>query len=150
MSTVTAGQEEGPLGQPRACPSVTCREGASLLGAMTGSGRLAYLPMPVLVDAAFADRLEATGRPESRYRFTGPCSEGACPQWTGTDCAVIDHILDDEPPSAGALREDAPLPACGIRRTCRWFAQRGAAACAVCPTIVADTGGTATYRSARG
>jgi hypothetical protein len=39
------------------------------------------------------------------------------------------------------------LPACGIRRTCRWFAQRGAAACGVCPLIVADTGGTQTCQS---
>ncbi len=39
--------------------------------------------------------------------------------------------------------------ACAIRRSCRWFAQGGAAACAVCPEIVADTGGTATYQSTR-
>jgi hypothetical protein len=39
------------------------------------------------------------------------------------------------------------LPACAIRHSCRWYAQRGAAACAVCPQIVADTGGTLTYRA---
>jgi hypothetical protein len=41
----------------------------------------------------------------------------------------------------------AVLPACAIRRTCRWYAQRGAAACTVCPLIVADIGGVGTYRS---
>ncbi|GEC04712.1 hypothetical protein SSP24_23670 [Streptomyces spinoverrucosus] len=114
---------------------------------MTGAGRLAYLPVPVVVDQSFADRLEAAGRPESRYRFTGACVEGGCPQWTGTDCAVIDHVLDESDVTDPA---DGTLPSCGIRRDCRWFVQRGAAACAVCPTLVADTGGTVTYRSAHG
>ncbi|URZ99641.1 hypothetical protein NCG97_01505 [Streptomyces lydicamycinicus] len=120
---------------------------------MTDAGRLAYLPVPVSVDQKFADRLEASGRPESRYRFTEPCAEGGCPQWTGSACDVIDHLLD-EPDEAERARlrlatadEDRSLPTCGIRRDCRWFSQRGAAACAACPAVVADVGGTATYRS---
>ncbi|MGW4898670.1 hypothetical protein ACWEQL_41525, partial [Kitasatospora sp. NPDC004240] len=77
----------------------------------------------------------------------------ACSQWTGRGCGVVDHVLDG-PPHPGwadlgppATDTDGPLPICAIRRDCRWFTQRGAAACAVCPTIVADAGGTATYRS---
>ncbi|WP_418957966.1 hypothetical protein [Streptomyces tritici] len=117
---------------------------------MTEQGRLAYLPMPVVVDAAYASRLQEVGLPERRYRFSQPCVEGACSQWTGEGCAVIDHVLDDPPDDARApdARETRPgtLPTCAIRRDCRWFAQRGAAACGACPTIVADIGGTATYR----
>jgi hypothetical protein len=30
------------------------------------------------------------------------------------------------------------LPACGIRERCRWFAQEGSAACAVCPLVRTD------------
>jgi len=30
---------------------------------------------------------------------------------------------------------DRPLPVCGIRADCRWFAQAGAAACRVCPIV---------------
>ncbi|MFJ6783495.1 hypothetical protein [Streptomyces yangpuensis] len=151
MSPTTDIGDERPARpvRPRSCPSGACREGASLLGVMTGGGRLAYLPEPVFVDRAFADRLDAAGRPERRYRFTEPCAESACAQWTGTACGVIDHILDGTA-GAGVRREDGPLPDCGIRRDCRWFAQRGAAACSVCPTVVADTGGSATYRSTQG
>ncbi|WP_051833467.1 hypothetical protein [Streptomyces sp. NRRL S-646] len=120
----------------------------------TASGRLACLPDPVVVDRALADRLKASGRPESRYRFTGSCTEEGCAQWTGRRCGVVDHILDDPPdPGRGPQHPETPnvgpLPVCGIRADCRWFAQRGAAACRVCPTVVADVGGNATYRSTR-
>jgi hypothetical protein len=30
------------------------------------------------------------------------------------------------------------LPGCGIRQSCRWFHQRGEAACRICPEIVTD------------
>lgn len=150
MSSVVAEQKES-CAKPRACPSAFCDEGASLLGVMTGSGRLAYLPMPVVVDSAFAARLQEEGRPESRYRFTQSCVEGACPQWTGQGCGVIDHLLDDPRETDGSNEEptaaDASLPACGIRRTCRWFFQHGASACAICPSVVADIGGSATHQS---
>lgn len=117
---------------------------------MTEQGRLAYLPMPVVMDAAFASRLQDAGQPERRYRFSRPCVESACSQWTGEGCGVIDHVLDDPPDSACVqhtrVTHPGVLPACAIRGECRWFLQRGAAACGACPTIVADTGGTATYR----
>lgn len=154
MRAEDTGRAQGRDDRPRACPSTPCRSGASVLGVTTGVGRLAYLPMPVFVDSAFEARLEASGRPESRYRFTGPCVEGECAQWTGARCGVIDHVLDDPPgpERAGAAGTALPgpfLPSCGIRADCRWFAQRGAAACAACPSIVTDVGGSATYRSTR-
>jgi hypothetical protein len=46
---------------------------------------------------------------------------------------------------ARVLAEIAPppdragLPPCAIRPTCRWHAERGAAACAVCDQVVTDT-----------
>jgi len=129
----------------KTCPSWTCQEGAVLLGVMTAEGRLAYVQPPTRVDAEFVARARAMGRPESRFRFSGPCVEGRCPQWTGTGCAVVDEVLEEEEPLERAEHEG--LPRCGIRPTCRWFAQRGAAACAVCPLVVADIGGTETYRS---
>jgi hypothetical protein len=151
MRPPTAADGDRPAGeQGRTCPSAACHhEGTAVLGVMTGSGRLAYLPMPVPVDEAFAAALAANGRPENRYRFSAPCVQDRCPQWTGSGCGVIDHLLDDPADGAGGELPagDPPLPACGIRRTCRWYAQRGAAACAVCPGVVADIGGTATYSS---
>ncbi|WP_143686849.1 hypothetical protein [Streptomyces sp. TLI_171] len=140
MSLVGAGRPEPGSGAERACPSASCTPGAALLGVATPAGRLAFLPVPLVVDRDLAEQLRGPGRAESRYRFTGPCAEGGCPQWTGSGCEVIDHVLDgpvDRPAGAGD-----PLPACGIRADCRWFAQRGADACRACPTLVADLGGS--------
>jgi hypothetical protein len=160
----------------KSCPSALCREDALLLGVVMPTGRLAYVQPPTRIDAEFVERAKALGHPERRFRFSSTCVEAACPQWTGCSCAVIDHLLDAGPadPAAGddpkARANAAPqssatpqgsatpqenatatgrtaLPACAIRRTCRWYAQRGPAACAVCPLVVADTGGTATYRT---
>jgi hypothetical protein len=131
----------GPDGS-RSCPSRACEPGVRLLGVMRPSGHLAYLQTAVLVDEAFVARARAEGSPERRFRFTGRCLEDACPQWTGDRCAVADEVVSSIP-VAGPSR----LPACPIRRTCRWFAQSGAAACRVCDQVVADSGGTATYRS---
>jgi hypothetical protein len=138
---------EQQAGSPKTCPSSACGQGVLLLGVMTSRGKLAYLQPPVPVDAEFAAREAARGRPEQRYRFAAPCLEGGCPQWTGRRCAVADMaagLVD-----LGLPASPASLPACGIRHSCRWYAQNGPAACAACPLIVADMGGTDTYESVR-
>jgi len=111
---------------------------------MTQDGTLAYVQPPTRVDAGFVARAKGMGRPESRFRFSVPCIEAGCPQWTGKGCAVVDKVLEEETP---VITESGRLPRCAIRSTCRWFSQRGAAACAVCPLVVADIGGTETYQS---
>ena len=153
----TPGRKAPPDRGAAACPSTCCEEGALLLGVVTPAGTVAYVQPPTRISAEFVEEARALGHPERRFRFSGPCVESACPQWTGRDCSVIDLVLSDPPSDwrvpaergpAAPPDEAATLPACGIRRTCRWYAQRGRQACAVCPTVVADTGGTATYRSA--
>ena len=134
-------KEADSIQSRQTCPSVPCREAATLVGFMTGSGQLAYVRPPTPIDAGFAAAARAQGRPESRFRFAGPCVEAGCPQWTGSSCGLIDMLIDEEPP------EPRRLPACAIRPTCRWFAQRGAEACWVCPKIVADVGGADTYQA---
>jgi hypothetical protein len=138
----------------KTCPSSACGEGALLLGVMTTGGQLAYVSPPVPVDAEFAEREARRGSPERRYRFAGPCREGGCPQWTGQRCAIADLAADSSrssaqagPVSLGLPASRRKLPACGIRHSCRWYFQRGADACAACPLIVADMGGTGTYQS---
>jgi len=143
--------------QAKSCPSALCREDALLLGVVAPDGTVAYVQPPTRVGAEFVRQAQALGHPERRFRFSSTCVEAACPQWTGTGCGVIDVVIGSRPaePPADPLADPAvrpavpprPLPACAIRHTCRWFAQHGGAACAVCPGIVADTGGTATYRS---
>ncbi len=132
-----------PGGDTKSCPSAPCIEGALLLGVVTETGRVSYVQPPTRIDAAFVERAQADGRPESRFRFSAPCIEAGCSQWTGTRCAVADRVVALEGTGEIATR----LPPCAIRRTCRWFDQRGAQACHVCPVVVADCGGTATHRS---
>jgi hypothetical protein len=139
---VSPGSSE--VDEGKACPSAPCQEGAVLLGIMTTSGTLAYVQPPTRVDADFVARAKAMGRPEARFRFSTPCIQSGCPQWTGEGCAVVDKVLEEEQPVATS--EDR-LPRCSIRRTCRWYSQRGADACAVCPLVVADIGGIETYQS---
>jgi hypothetical protein len=143
----SGNEPEGNRSSGKTCPSSSCREGALLLGVMTSSGRLAYVNPPAPVDAAFVARASAQDRPEQRFRFAGACIEGGCPQWTGDGCGVADMAAD----AAGSVAREGSrsLPRCSIRASCRWFSQRGAAACAVCPLIVADRGGTETYQSIR-
>jgi hypothetical protein len=105
---------------------------------------MAYDQPPTRIDADFVQRAEQMGRPEARFRFSLPCVEAGCPQWTGSGCGVVDHVIAEE----GAGDVTAALPNCAIRGSCRWFSQRGRAACAVCPLVVADTGGSETYSSA--
>lgn len=135
-----------PRDGQKSCPSGPCQEGALLLGVMTEAGRVAYVQPPTRVNAEFVGRARALGRPESRFRFSVPCIEGGCPQWNGRGCAVADKVVEEEG-HRGAETES--LPRCGIRATCRWYFQRGADACAVCPLVVADVGGTETYASIR-
>jgi hypothetical protein len=158
-SPVRIGRSQPPPSRSsKTCPSAFAKEGVRLLGVMTPAGRVAFIHPPTHVDAEFVARVTAEGRPEARYRFAAPCVEDRCPQWTGTGCHVVDEVV-----GAGILSERgrdrvgtdftearSRLPACGIRSSCRWFYQRGASACEVCPAIVADAGGTATYRSKKG
>jgi hypothetical protein len=116
----------------RTCPSAEAAVGSLLVAVRDPQGNLAYVtPAPrVDVDLLSAAR-ERFGDPRAALRFGAPCVRGACMQWTGSRCGVIDNVVAD----LGA-REPDRLPACGIRSTCRWFAQHGRHACAVCPDVV--------------
>ena len=80
---------------------------------------------------------------ETRYRFSGACVESGCAFWQEGSCAAISAAYQEygtagggEPASTGE-----PLPACGIRDTCRWWAQEGPRACGVCPYVVTSANG---------
>lgn len=114
------------------CPSARCEPGAKLIGIVQENGRVAFLtpPLPVTEEAAQVAR--AGRAPERRFRFAQPCVEEGCRHWTGQRCGVVDAALELEETEAGRL------PRCGIRPSCRWFAQSGAAACRVCPYVITD------------
>jgi hypothetical protein len=142
LSDVSGNSTQPGKAAEKTCPSRACEEGVALLGVMTPSGHLAYINPSRLVDADFVAKARSQGRPESRFRFSGPCVEDSCPQWTGSACRIADVVTKGMTDGARARR----LPACTIRPSCRWFSQRGRSACTACPTIVADIGGTRTHR----
>jgi hypothetical protein len=123
------------------CPSSRCEEGATLLGIVLPGGRVAFAKDRIVVDEGFVQNAtrEGSHAPETRFRFSNPCARGACHQWTGSRCGVIDSVLGEAHQAGHAPPSGAPLPECSIRGECRWFEQSGAAACAVCDLVVTDT-----------
>jgi hypothetical protein len=105
-----------------------------LFGALAADGKISSLPTPLAIDEDFVSEARKTGSPEARFRFSEPCLEAGCRQWTGTVCAVIERILNEMPDLDGGQR----LPRCAIRGTCRWYHQRGGRACHACLFVVAD------------
>lgn len=119
-------------GQRLTCPSAPAEPGALLLGLRGPEGRVVPVRTAMAVDADFV--AAAGAGVERRMRFASPCREGGCAQWTGSRCGVIARVMDH----LGAPAAPAALPPCLIRATCRWFAERGAAACGVCDRVVTD------------
>jgi hypothetical protein len=117
-----------------ACPSAPADEGATLLGIVGPSGEIGYVSPLIQIDETFLNAA-AGGRPlEERFRFSQPCVEAKCGFWNGSGCNVIEHVLEQESPApaSSALR----IPRCSIRPNCRWFHQRGLAACRACRFVV--------------
>ncbi|GLZ39045.1 hypothetical protein Acsp05_26690 [Actinokineospora sp. NBRC 105648] len=118
------------MSERHTCPSSQAGPGATLLGILGPGGRVVYTPNGPRVTPEFQARLAARGGGplESRYRFAAPCVESGCVFWDGA-CRAVDAAHEDFVAVGGAL------PECGIRETCRWWAQQGPAACAVCPSV---------------
>jgi hypothetical protein len=95
------------------------------------SGRILYLdsPQPVTPQllAATAPLL-----PTQVLRLSAPCQKEACGHFTGSECSLVDRLVQILP----ATTKD--LPHCAIRPACRWFRERAAQACIRCATIVTD------------
>ena len=124
---------------PALCPSAPGTPGAALIGVVQGDGRVAHLGTPLPVDTGFLDAARVHGSPERRFRFSSACVGEGCTQWDGHGCGLIDRILGYVT-AAGALDPTGSLRPCPIRGGCRWWRQRGATACAVCPLVVTDAG----------
>jgi len=134
MKPPTTGGEADA--SPILCPSARCQDGAYLVGVVGVDGTIGYVSPLLQVDAQFVQRAERGRDPERRFRFAQPCAEGGCRNWDGARCQVIDRAMAAKaelPPL-----DETSLPACGIRRSCRWFRQSGAEACRTCPLVITD------------
>jgi hypothetical protein len=133
---VSAAEVTGGAPTDATCPSGRCREGAQLIGIVGHDGILGYISPAMTIDSEFVSRAQAGRAPESRFRFAEPCVEERCHQWDTDRCGLVDQILASPAAPAIAAKRVDLLPRCAIRRACRWFSQRGPAACALCPVIV--------------
>ena len=117
------------------CPSARPEmEGAQLLGVLEPEGtrrRMAYVAGRVPV----TDTLLEAARPfppTAVMRFAAPCAGSECRHFEGGTCRLAARVADRMNPAV------THLPACAIRRDCRWFAQEGDRACLRCPQIATD------------
>lgn len=79
------------------------------------------------------DEVLATAHPVPStqiFRLSAVCEERKCLHFDGVKCNLASRIATQLPTVTDKL------PACMIRRTCRWFAQEGPPACFRCPQIV--------------
>lgn len=131
------------------CPSSRCEDGATLVGVILPSGRVAFSSSRLEVDEEFVSIARAGRSPEKRFRFASACAKSGCRQWSDERCGVIDRLIEQrmpsEPRAPHLQREplnvplsDAALPACSIRPECRWFQQAGGEACVICPDVITD------------
>ncbi len=121
----------------KTCPSAAPEEGSVLLGVVVGRGQVAFLNPSPPVTPELLISLSENGVPiENRIRFAGPCVEHRCLQWQSEAgagrCGLADRAID----ILGVKSGPETLPQCGIRSSCRWFAQHNRAACAACPEVI--------------
>jgi hypothetical protein len=122
------------------CPSARPEmPGSAAFGVVLGTPeqpRVGYLEQPVQVTP---ELLELSGpvAPTEVFRFAAPCSGKACDHFDGTHCRLATRIVERLPTATDRL------PDCGIRDTCRWWHQEGAAACYRCPLISTESYGAA-------
>ncbi|WP_307152669.1 hypothetical protein [Rhodopseudomonas julia] len=118
--------------RPLLCPSAQPQmQEAEVIGVQLrqeGVAHTAYLNARLPVTE---DLLEQTAPlpPTQVLRFAARCEEARCRHFDGKDCRLAKRIVGGLSPAVDAL------PACVIRRSCRWFAQEREAACLRCPQI---------------
>jgi hypothetical protein len=66
------------------------------------------------------------------FRIAATCITSKCMHFDGQDCKLAHRVATQLP----TVTEQ--LPACAVRRNCRWFEQEGKAACLRCPQIIRD------------
>lgn len=143
--TVASEETEGgvSVAEELHCPSAPAAPGAKLFGIVQADGRVGLFGKALTVDEAFLAKARKGRAPEKRFRFAAPCVQQGCRQWRDGQCGVIRRVMEAVGEAAGGDQpdgtKDAGLQPCALRGHCRWFAERGRAACGVCPEVITDT-----------
>jgi hypothetical protein len=118
-----------PLLCPSALPEMPGGRVFGVVGGTAAEPRLAYLDEAApATDEVLA--LAGPVQPTEVFRMAAPCVESKCCHFDGRDCQLATRIVQILP----AVTES--LPACTIRKDCRWFQQEGKPACMKCPQVV--------------
>jgi hypothetical protein len=114
---------------PSALPEMPHGRVFGVVGGTATEPRLAYLDQAT---EATEDVLALSGpvKPTEVFRMAAPCVESKCTHFDGKDCRLVTRIVQILPAVVDAL------PACSIRKDCRWFEQEGRSACLRCPQVV--------------
>ncbi len=76
--------------------------------------------------------LAAPVTPAEVFRTATTCVANKCIHFDGTNCRLAERVVEKMPVV------EQQLPACSIRKDCRWFQQEGKAACMRCPQVITD------------
>jgi hypothetical protein len=130
-------QSDGKQPKQIDCPSAQPEhEEARIYGVVAGEPgrpRVAFLTgtRPVTPDLL---ALAGDAKPTQIFRIAAPCANGGCLHFAEGACSLAQRVVAVMPPVV------AGLPACQIRRSCRWFHQEGKAACFRCPQVITEPG----------
>jgi len=115
------------------CPSAQPdMEGARIIGLVTGtleSPRIAYLEPGINLTLSAVKSLGEL-EPTRVFRFGAHCEQARCKHFDGAQCALGRRVASQ------LERVVEQLPACQIRKSCRWYAEQGRDVCLRCPQII--------------
>ncbi|MBD2451313.1 nitrogen fixation protein [Nostoc sp. FACHB-152] len=128
-------EEDVAANKSTLCPSARPElEDSIVFGLISGTvtePRVAYLKQPLPVTDELLEKASPV-TPTEIFRTAAPCATKKCQHFDGQNCRLATRVAEKLPTVV------TELPACSIRRDCRWWQQEGKAACMRCPQIITD------------
>lgn len=109
----------------KSCPSAPFKEGLSVF-AKIENDHFAFTEDLIKIDKEMLETSSGTD-----YRATMKCVTKGCVNWNGNRCTVpqqMAYFID-------ARTDHDDYSNCGLKPSCRWFAENGVKACQMCPLI---------------
>lgn len=109
----------------------------------TATPEVRYLREPAPLSDDLLGLLQGAS-PGEVWRIGAPCAGSGCLHFDGVECSLGERLVQ-----LGS--RSAEVPRCALRAAgCRWFHERGPAACKVCCFVLSDAPGATTGRAGGG